>query len=246
MEQSCCQKRKLLQVVDFAGGRMASFSAGRAFLISAILLMSVVAVAQNAQSDLPSAPEAKVAPGPAAEPAKPAAPPPSVAKATPAPESSAPPSSDKKQATMQTPAVRLASARTVLITRTRGGDIPYDVIRTTIDGWGRFTLVKSTEQADLVIEVSSSGGNNDVRVSSNMGTSPRTGQLEQGSSTTRDLSSSEVSLTVIDGSNKRVLWHGTESAKYAMKQKARENNLVEASERLASKFHDRLEPVEVH
>jgi hypothetical protein len=27
-----------------------------------------------------------------------------------------------------------------------------------------------------------------------------------------------------------------------MKQKARENNLVEASERLASKFHDRLEP----
>jgi hypothetical protein len=29
-----------------------------------------------------------------------------------------------------------------------------------------------------------------------------------------------------------------------MKQKARENNLVEASEKLASRFHDRLEPVE--
>jgi hypothetical protein len=66
--------------------------------------------------------------------------------------------------------------------------------------------------------------------------------MEQGSSSTRDLSASEVTLTVIDGANKRVLWHGTESAKYAMKQKARENNLVEASERLASKFHDRLEP----
>jgi hypothetical protein len=227
---------------------MASFNAGRAFLISAILVTSVVAVAQNAQSDLPSAPEAKVAPGPAAEPEKPVAPPPPAAKASPAPspEPSAPPSSDKKQVVMQTPAVRLASARTVLITRTRGGDIPYDVIRTTIDGWGRFTLVKSTEQADLVIEVSSSGGNSDVRVGSNMGTSPRTGQLEQGSSSSRDLSSAEVSLTVIDGSNKRVLWHGTESAKYAMKQKTRENNLVEASEKLASKFHDRLEPMEAH
>ncbi len=54
----------------------------------------------------------------------------------------------------------------------------------------------------------------------------------------------EVSLTVIDGANKRVLWHGTETAKYAMKQKARENNLVEASEKLASRFHDKLEPVE--
>ncbi len=227
---------------------MASFKAGCAFLTSVFVLMSVAAVAQNAQSDLPSAPEAKVAPGPSAEPAKPAAPPAPVAKASPAPatEPSAPPSPDKKQAVMQTPAVRLASARTVLITRTRGGDIPYDVIRTTIDGWGRFTLVKSTEQADLVIEVSSSGGNSDVRVSSNMGTSPRTGQPEQGTSSTRDLSSAEVSLTVMDGTNKRVLWHGTESAKYAMKQKARENNLVEASEKLASKFHDRLEPVEVH
>ncbi len=231
---------------------MASFNARRAFLISAILMMSVAAVAQNAQSDLPSAPEAKVAPGPVDEPEKPAAPPAAVAKASPAPaaEPSAPPSSDKqsdkKQAVMQTPALRLASARTVLITRTRGGDIPYDVIRTTIDGWGRFTLVKSTEHADLVIEVSSSGGNGDVRISSNMGTSPRTGQPEQGSSSTRDISSSEVSLTVIDGNNKRVLWHGTESAKYAMKQKARENNLVEASEKLASKFHDRLEPTEAH
>jgi hypothetical protein len=29
-----------------------------------------------------------------------------------------------------------------------------------------------------------------------------------------------------------------------MKQKARENNLVEASEKLASRFHDKLEPVE--
>jgi len=227
---------------------MASFNAGRAFLFSAILVMSVVAVAQNAQSDLPSAPEAKVAPDTATEPARPAAPSLPVAKATPAPatEPSAPPSSDKKQAVMQTPAVRLASARTVLITRTRGGDIPYDVIRTTIDGWGRFTLVKSTAQADLVIEVSSSGGNSDVRVSSNMGTSPRTGQIEQGSSSTHDLSAAEVSLTVIDGANRRVLWHGTETAKYSMKQKARENNLVEASERLASKFHDRLEPIDTH
>ena len=143
---------------------------------------------------------------------------------------------------MQTPGVRLASARTVLITRTRGGDIAYDAIRTTIDGWGRFTLVKSTEPADLIIEIASSGGNSDVRVTSTMGTSPRTGQPESGSSSTRDLSASEVSLTVIDGANKRVLWHGSETAKYAMKQKTRENNLVEASEKLASKFHDRLEP----
>jgi hypothetical protein len=39
-----------------------------------------------------------------------------------------------------------------------------------------------------------------------------------------------------------VLWEANETAKYAMKEKARENNLVEAAERLASKLHARLEP----
>ena len=211
---------------------MAGFITKQIVLVLAILCISLPAFTQDT----------KPAPPPAQNPVA------SQASPTPAKDSPASPSAapEKKPLVMQTAAVRLASAKTVLITRTRGGDIPYDVIRTTIDGWGRFTLVKSTEQADLVIEVASTGGDNDVRVSSNMGTSPRTGQMEQGSSSTRDLSASEVTLTVIDGANKRVLWHGTESAKYAMKQKARENNLVEASEKLASKFHDKLEPIEAH
>ena len=208
---------------------MTNSKTARATLTSIVLIVSLAAIAQSGPPQSPQArPASQASPAPAAQPTSPSS-------------ASAP---EKKRPVMQTPSVRLTSARTVLIARTRGGDIPYDVIRTTIDGWGRFTLVKSTEQADLVIEVASSGGNSDVRVSSTMGTSPRTGQPESGSSSSRDLSAAEVSLTVIDGANKRVLWHGTETAKYAMKQKARENNLVEASEKLASRFHDKLEPVE--
>jgi hypothetical protein len=209
---------------------MTNSKTARATLVSIVLIiMSLAAIAQSGPTQSPqSKPAPQASPAPAAEPASPSS-------------ASAP---EKKRPVMQTPSVRLTSARTVLIARTRGGDIPYDVIRTTIDGWGRFTLVKSTEQADLVIEVASSGGNSDVRVSSTMGTSARTGQPESGSSSSRDLSAAEVSLTVFDGANKRVLWHGTETAKYAMKQKARENNLVEASEKLASRFHDKLEPIE--
>ena len=211
---------------------MVSLIPGRMLLTFTVLLTTLSVAAQTT-------PPAEPKPQGAAPQASP-----SPALESPSPTSGSAATPEKKPPVMQTPGVRLASAKTVFITRTRGGDIPYDTIRTTIDGWGRFTLVKSTETADLIIEVSSSGGNNDVRMSSTMGTSPRTGQPEQGSSTSRDLSPSEVSLTVIDGVNKRVLWHGTETAKYAMKQKEKENNLVEASERLASKFHDRLEPAE--
>jgi predicted Zn-dependent protease len=141
-----------------------------------------------------------------------------------------------------TPEARLAAARNVLVVRTRGNDIPYDVIRTTIEGWGRYALVSSQEKADLVIEVATSGGGGEVRVTSSNSASAQTGRPEQSTSTSKDISSSDVTLTVLDAQNKRVLWHAKETAKYAVKEKARENNLVEAAEKLAQKFHDRIEP----
>jgi hypothetical protein len=143
---------------------------------------------------------------------------------------------------IETPTARLTSAKNVFITRSHGGKIAYDTIRTTIDDWQRFTLVNSADKADVIIEVASSGGDNGVRVGSSMSPNPETGRMEESTHSTRDLSATEVSMTVLDAHNKRVLWQGTESAKYAVREKARENNLVEAAEKLASKFHDRLEP----
>lgn len=148
----------------------------------------------------------------------------------------------EKAAPIQRPTTRLVSAKSVFIVRTHGGKIPFETIRTTIDGWDRFTVVESADKADLIVEVASAGGDDDVRVSSNMSPSIQTGRMEQSTSSSKDISSTEVSMTVLDAQSKHVLWRGTESAKYAMRQKARENNLVEAAEKLAAKFHARLEP----
>lgn len=152
---------------------------------------------------------------------------------------------EKKPAVIQSPTARLTSAKNVFIVRAHGSNIPYDTIRTTIDNWERFTLVDAADKADLIIEVASEGGDNDMRVTSKMGPNYQTGQMEQSSSSSKDLSSTQVSMTVSDAHNKRVLWHATEPAKYSMKEKTRENNLVEAGEKLASKFHDHLEPPSV-
>src|SRR4029077_17593475 len=142
---------------------------------------------------------------------------------------------------METPSMRLVSARNVLIVRTHGSRIPFEVIKSTLEGWGRFTLVETPEKADLIIEISSTGDSG-VQVSSSSKVSPETGQEEKSSSTRKDISPTEVKMTVFDSRNKRGLWTATESVKFAMKEKGKENNLVDASERLASKFHDRLEP----
>ena len=146
----------------------------------------------------------------------------------------------EKKPLIETPSMRLAAAKTVFITRTHGSRIPLDVIRSTMEGWGRFTFVETPEKADLIIEIDSTGDSG-VQVSSSSKVSPETGHEEKSNSTRKDISPTDIRMTVFDTRNKRPLWSATESVKFAMKEKGKENNLVEAAERLAAKFHDRLE-----
>ena len=147
----------------------------------------------------------------------------------------------EKKPLIETPSMRLAAAKTVFITRTHGSRIPLDVIRSTMEGWERFTFVETPEKADLIVEIFSTGDSG-VQVSSSSKVSSETGHEEKSNSTRKDISPTEVKMTVFDSRNKRPLWAATESVKFAMKEKGKENNLVDASERLASKFHERLEP----
>lgn len=151
------------------------------------------------------------------------------------------PSPAQKKTAPEPATIRLANARTVVFTRARGNGIPFDVIKSTVEDWGRFTTVESREKADLVIEVATSGGDSGVQISSSDGTSPIDGRPQHSASSGVQFSDAEVTMTVYDAKSKRALWTSTEKAKSAMKQTTRENNLVQAAEHLASKFHDKLE-----
>ena len=147
----------------------------------------------------------------------------------------------QKKPLIETPSMRLAAARNVYITRTHGSSIPLDVIRSTMEGWERFTFVETPDRADLIIEISSTGDSG-VQVSSSSKVSAETGKEEKSSSNRKDISPTDIKMTVFDTRNKRPLWAATESVKFAVKEKGKENNLVDAAERLESKFHQRLEP----
>lgn len=147
----------------------------------------------------------------------------------------------EKKPLIETPSMRLAAAKNVFITRTHGSRIPLDVIRSTMEGWDRFTFVETPEKADLIIEIASAGDSG-VQVSSSSKVSPETGHEEKSNTPRKDISPTDIKMTVFDSRNKRPLWSASESVKFAMKEKGKENNLVDAAERLASKFHERLEP----
>jgi hypothetical protein len=146
-----------------------------------------------------------------------------------------------KKPVIETPSMRLASARNVLVVRTHGSTIPVEVIRSTLEGWGRFTMVETADKADMIVEIASTGDSG-VQVSGSSKTSPESGREEKSTSSRRDISPNEIRMTVIDARNKGLLWSASENVKFALKQKGKENNLVEAAEKLAARFHDRLEP----
>lgn len=150
--------------------------------------------------------------------------------------------SQQQKPAVDTVSASLTGAKKVLVTRARGSMIPYNVIKSTLDGWGRFTIVESPDQADLIVQVSTTGDNSLSASSSSNSLASDSGQFDQSGRSSRDLSPSDITMTVYDAKSKRVLWIATETAKFAVKEKARENNLVEAAERLTSRFHDRLEP----
>ncbi len=141
------------------------------------------------------------------------------------------------------PTARLAAAKTVFVKNGGGSDIPYNVINTAVEGWGRFLPVDSPDKADIIIEVIAVGENSGVSISSSTTRSAPAGkQNESAVTSTRDLTITQIKMVVYDPKSKVPLWSGTEQPKGGMRQKTREDNLVQAAQRLFARFHDRVEP----
>lgn len=145
-----------------------------------------------------------------------------------------------------TPSAKLAAARTAYLKRVGGNEIAYNVIETSMEGWGRFLLADSPEKADIIIDVSGPSEDGDVSVSSRTRTNGVSGRPEQSTTTSRDLSNAPVKLVVFDAKTKMLLWSGTENPKGGFKQKTRDDNLVQAANKLFTRFHDRVEPPLAH
>ena len=142
------------------------------------------------------------------------------------------------------PFLRLTSAKSMFIKSSGGSDIPYNVISSSMEGWGRYQIVKSVDQADLIMEITApTGSGGGVTVSSST-RNDQYGRPQDSVSSSRDLSTGAgaVRLVIYDARSKAALWSASEEAKGGMRQKSREDNLVNASEKLFSKFHDRIEP----
>jgi hypothetical protein len=149
------------------------------------------------------------------------------------------PPAEPKKPVFVPPSARLAAAKTALVKNGGGSEIPYNVISSGMEGWGRFKLVDSAPEADIVVEVLSPEEEGGVSVGSRTRTA--TGRMEESTTTSRNLSPGAIRLVVYDAKTHVALWSATEQAKGGMRQKTREDNLVQAAARLLTKFRERVE-----
>jgi hypothetical protein len=141
-------------------------------------------------------------------------------------------------------AARLQAAKTVFVKRVDGGSVASETITNILEGWGRYKLVNAAAEADLIVEVTSPDDSGGVSVSSSTSGPSRTGdRYEQSSKSSREISSGSgpLRMAVRDSKTNITLWSGSEQIKGALKRNARENNAVEAAQKLVAKFRDRVE-----
>lgn len=154
------------------------------------------------------------------------------------------PKPEQKQAQTRpvNPSARLSAAKTALVRNAEGSDIPFNVISSAMESWGRFGLVETADKADIIVELSAPGtGGGSLSVSGSVNRVGPMGQ-EQASGSSRDISNAPVRMIVYDARSHIALWSASEQPRFAVKQKAKQDNLVEASQRLFDKFRERVEP----
>ena len=149
---------------------------------------------------------------------------------------------EQKNPAYVSPSARLAAAKTVFMKNIRGSDIPFNVISGGMEGWGRFLLVDSPEQADIIIEVTSPDDDHTSQSASKTKIGAG-GRMERSDSVERNDYEGPIKMVVSDAHTHLTLWAASEHPKGGLRERTREEHLVEASQRLVTRFRERIEPL---
>jgi hypothetical protein len=147
---------------------------------------------------------------------------------------------EQKNPAYLSPSARLAAAKTVFMKNNGGSETPFNVISGGVEGWARFFLVDSPEQADIVIEVTSP---DDDHSAQSTGKTKVTAQgRTEDSAPSRTAYEGPIKMVVSDARTHLTLWAASDQPKTGFRQHARDDHMVEAAQRLLKKFRERIEP----
>jgi hypothetical protein len=134
---------------------------------------------------------------------------------------------------------RILNAKKVFLVNGGGSggrsDLGYDTLYAAVKDWGRFQIVDSSTEADIVMELRDVTEDGGTRVWSS--TNTYTGATNVHSAHVTD---PQIILTVYDPTSKEALWSSVEHRQLARREKNREKETINATQKLVNNMKARL------
>jgi len=129
----------------------------------------------------------------------------------------------------------IVNAKKVFLTNGGGSSLAYDAFYSEMKQWGKYEIVGSPDDADLIVELSYHVDHNGTDVWS--ATNYYTGKTQVYSSENID---PQLALKIYDAKSKSALWSAIDHRQLARREKNREKEIIKSAERLVDQLKTRV------
>ncbi len=128
----------------------------------------------------------------------------------------------------------IVNAQRVFLSNGGGSDLAYDAFYSAMKTWGKYKIVGSPDDADLVVELAYRVVDKGTRVWSS--TNTYNGATDVHS---REITDPHLVLTIYDAKTKNSLWLTIDHRRLARREKNREKETINSAERLVDELRTR-------
>jgi len=128
----------------------------------------------------------------------------------------------------------VVNAKKVFLTNGGGSDLAYDAFYSEMKNWGKYEIVGSPDDADLIVEISYHVEHGGTRVWSTNNTYNGTTQVHS-----TQIIDPQLVLTIYDAKTKNSLWETIDHRRLARREKNREKETINSAQRLVDELKTR-------
>jgi len=128
----------------------------------------------------------------------------------------------------------IVDAHKVFLSNGGGSDLAYDAFYSEMKKWGKYQIVGTPDDADLIVELSYRVEDMGTRVWSSTNTYNNTTQVHS-----RELIDPKLILTIYDAKTKNSLWSTVDHRRLARLEKNREKEMINSADRLVEELRSR-------
>jgi hypothetical protein len=132
------------------------------------------------------------------------------------------------------PAV-VVNAKRIFLTNGGGSNLAYDSFYSEMKQWGKYEIVGSPDEADLIVELAYTVEHGGTRIWSSTNTYDGTTHVHSA-----QITDPKLILTIFDAKTKNSLWSEVDHRRLARREKNREKETIKSAERLVQDLKARV------